>query len=208
VWTGLWRAAVSDLAHLLAVMAGYDERWPLSLADDPRAFSESLRTDLGATRVAWLGDWGGNLPMEDGVLECCRAAFPALESIGCTIEDALPDFDPEALWRAWLVLRQWLTLGTLGPLYADPAKRTQMKPEAQWEVECGLRLSARDVYQASMVRSAWYTTVLWLFERFDELLLPSAQVFPFDAGLRWPREIGGVAMDIYHRWMQVTSWRP
>jgi len=43
-----------------------------------------------------------------------------------------------------------------------------------------------------------------LFERFDCLLLPSAQVFPFDASVLWPRAINGVAMDTYHRWMEVV----
>ena len=155
-------------------------------------------------RLAWLGDWGGYLPMEDGVLECCRAALPAFESIGSTIEHVLPEFDAAALWQAWLVLRQWLTLGSLRSLYADPVKHVQMKPEAQWEVENGLRLSADTVLSASETRSAWYAAVLRLFDRFDALLLPSAQVFPFDAVEAWPRQIGGRVMDTYHRWMEVV----
>jgi len=35
-------------------------------------------------------------------------------------------------------------------------------------------------------------------------LLPSAQVFPFDASVPWPPSINGVAMDTYHRWMEVV----
>jgi amidase len=79
-----------------------------------------------------------------------------------------------------------------------------MKPEAQWEVEQGLALTGEQVYQASMVRSAWYLTLLRLFQRLDLLLLPSAQVFPFDVGVHWPAQIAGVRMDTYHRWMQVA----
>ncbi|MDQ3809372.1 MAG: amidase, partial [Chloroflexota bacterium] len=195
---------VTDLGHLLAVMAGYDSRSPLSLGDDPSVFSQPLQADLAGTRLAWLGDWDGRLPMESGVLACCRAAFGAFQAIGCTIEEAVPDFDPERLWRAWLALRQWLLVGTLGGLYDDPTKQAQMKPEAQWEVENGLRLSARDVYRASETRSAWYATVLRLFDRFDFLLLPTAQVFPFEATSPWPRQVAGIAMDTYHRWMQVA----
>jgi amidase len=195
---------VADLAHLLSVMAGYDRRAPLSLDEDPMIFRESLARDLTGNRLAWLGDWGGYLPMQPGVLDCCRAAFASFESIGCTVEEALPAFDPAALWQAWLVLRQWLTLDSLGSLYADPVKRAQMKPEAQWEVENGLRLTAESVLRASEVRSAWYAAVLQLFERFDALLLPSAQVFPFAAEETWPRQVGGRSMDTYHRWMEVV----
>ncbi len=43
-----------------------------------------------------------------------------------------------------------------------------------------------------------------LFERFDVLALPAAQVFPFDAGETWPRRINGREMDTYHRWMEVV----
>jgi amidase len=48
--------------------------------------------------------------------------------------------------------------------------------------------------------------MLRLFEHHDVLALPTAQVWPFDAELRWPREIAGRAMDTYHRWMEVTIY--
>jgi amidase len=54
------------------------------------------------------------------------------------------------------------------------------------------------------VRTAWYQPVRRLFEGYDFWLLPSAQVFPFDASRDWPKEIAGRAMDTYHRWMQVV----
>jgi amidase len=154
--------------------------------------------------LSWLGDLGGALAMEPGVLGLCRAALGTFAALGCTVGEVVPDFDPERLWRAWLVLRQWLQTGALAEHYRDPQRRTQMKPEAQWEVEQGLALTGEQVYEASMVRSAWYLTVLSLFQRFDFLLLPSAQVFPFDVSLHWPTQIAGVEMDTYHRWMQVV----
>jgi amidase len=195
---------VGDLAQLLSIMAGYDARAPLSLDEDPAVFRQPLQRDFSGARLGWLGDWGGYLPMEPGVLECCQAAGAAFESIGCTVEDVVPQFDPAALWQAWLVLRQWFTLPSLGPLYVDPSRRAKMKPEAQWEVENGLRLGAETVMRASEVRSAWYAEVLRLFQRYDALLLPSAQVFPFDATITWPRDVGGRQMDTYHRWMEVV----
>jgi len=36
------------------------------------------------------------------------------------------------------------------------------------------------------------------------LALPTAQVWPFDAGQRWPKHIAGRDMDTYHRWMEVV----
>ena len=45
-----------------------------------------------------------------------------------------------------------------------------------------------------------------MFDRFDVLAIPTAQVWPFDASERWPRHIGDREMDTYHRWMEVTSY--
>jgi amidase len=82
----------------------------------------------------------------------------------------------------------------------------EIKPEARWEIEQGLALSALDVYEASKTRSAWYQTVRRLFETYDVLVLPTAQVFPFDADVHWPVSIAGRTMDTYHRWMEVTLY--
>jgi amidase len=81
-----------------------------------------------------------------------------------------------------------------------------LKPEAIWEAERARVLTAPEIYAASVTRSAWYRTLLSLFERFDFLALPTAQVFPFDVTLHWPREVAGRAMDSYHRWMQVSAF--
>ena len=48
--------------------------------------------------------------------------------------------------------------------------------------------------------------MLKLFEQHDFLALPAAQVWPFDIGERWPRQIAGRAMDTYHRWMEVVIY--
>src|SRR5437868_7025110 len=97
-----------------------------------------------------------------------------------------------------------MVAGSLGATYADPQKRALLKPEACREIEHGLKLSASDVFAASVDRSNWYRAISRLFEDFDYLLLPSAQVFPFDKNQPWPTSIEGVTMDTYHRWMEVV----
>ena len=77
-----------------------------------------------------------------------------------------------------------------------------MKAEAIYEVESGLKLSAFDISAASAVRTQWHHAVLRFFETYDAFVLPTAQVFPFDVGTMWPREIAGQAMGSYHEWMK------
>jgi amidase len=194
---------VPDLAMLLSVLAGYDPRAPLSNRQDPAQFTEPLRRELRGTRVAWVGNFGGYLPFEPGVLDLCKRAVGVLETLGCIVEEAWPDYPIERVWENWQVLRAWQTGCKLKEFYADPAKRALMKPEAQWEVERGSRLGAFEVFDASVARSSWYQAVRQFFERYDYLVLPSAQVFPFDARTHWPKEIDGRKMDTYHRWMEV-----
>ena len=83
-----------------------------------------------------------------------------------------------------------------------PGKAQTVKPEALWDERC-LKISGIDVRMAAVVRSEWYQVVRKLFERFDYLVLPSAQVFPFSVETHWPAEIAGKKMDMYHRWMEV-----
>jgi amidase len=196
--------SVADVALLLSVMAGPDPRAPFSLQQDSTAFTEPLKREFKGTRLGWLGDLGGHLPMEPGIIELCRDSFKAFEAIGCAVEEVQPDYSPDRMWETWVTLRHWLVASDLVDLYNDVSKRKLMKPEAQWEVEGGLKLTGLQVYKASQARSNWYRAIQKLFERYDYLLLPSAQVFPFDATVHWPRAIHGVAMDTYHRWMEVV----
>jgi amidase len=194
---------VEDLQMLLSVQAGYDDRVPLSI-ENPQSYNvPSLTCDVKGKRIGWLGEFG-NLPMDAGVREVCREALRTLEGMGCIVEEAKPNFDAETVWKAWLVLRAWMAGGKLRPLYDNPKTRALMKPEAQWEVEEGYKLSAYDITAASEVRNAWYKEVRRLFQRYDYLTLPSASVFPFPVETHWPQEIAGKKMDTYHRWMQVV----
>jgi amidase len=193
---------VSDLAMLLAVQAGYDARVPLSMDVTRAQFQGRLERDFKNTRIAWVGDFKGRIPYEPGVLEVCQAALKHFETIGCVVDEAQPDFPIDDVWSAWLRLRAWQKGGDLLAYYNDPAKRALLKPEAAFEVESGLKLSAFDITAASAVRTEWYHAVRRFFETYDYFIAPTAQLFPFDAELDWPKEIAGQKMQTYHEWMK------
>jgi amidase len=195
---------VADVAKLLSIQAGYDSRAPLSLAEDPSVFAQPLTPIAKGARIGWLGDLDRYLPIEEGILALCRDALGSLQNAGCVLEEAKLGFEPERLWSMWIKLRSAIVAGGRWADYQDPARRAEMKPEAVWEVENALSVSATDVQRASVERSAWYQHVLGLFERYDFLALPSAQVFPFDVNTHWPEQVAGRKMDTYHRWMEVV----
>ena len=194
----------ADIGLMLSVQAGYDPRCPNSIRQDPGGFSGPLGRDFRGVRIAWLGDFGGRIPFEPGVLETGQAALAAFAEIGCQVEEAVPSYDIERLWQDWLVLRAMTVASALRPLVENPTHRAQMKPEAIWEAERGFSLTADQVAEALEGRTRWYETLRRFMDVYDFLVMPSAQVFPFDKTIRWPSQVGGQAMDTYHRWMQIS----
>lgn len=194
---------VPDILALLQTQAGYDPRAPLS-RDLPLLQSDSLEMGCKTTRIGWLGNYENYLAVDPEILRLCTSALTNLETLGCCIDATQPEFPMADLWRSWLTLRQSLIAGALYADYQDKTKRKLLKPELIWEIEQALQLSALDINRASAIRSDWYRAAMKLFEKFDFLVLPSAQVFPFKADLHWPKTIGNRAMDTYHRWMEVV----
>ena len=192
----------SDVAALLEVMGGWDIRQPHGLL--PMMFVDRIRSVVSGVRVAWLGDWGGAYPMEDGVMDTCNSALELFEQMGCSIVPVSPPYPADRLWKAWTTLRSWSIAGKMAPLYDQPKMRETLKPEIIWEIERGLSLSAMDVHRASEVRSEWFRRTTELFSEYDLLILPSAQTWPFPVDQRYPEQIAGRDMDSYHRWMEVV----
>jgi amidase len=95
---------------------------------------------------------------------------------------------------------------SLRPLLGDGSNRDLMKPEALWEIDHGAHVTGQQVTDASVERTVFYSSIVALFDRFDVLVLPAAQVWPFEATERWPRRIGDREMDTYHRWMETVLY--
>jgi amidase len=179
---------VADLAMFQHVLTGED-------------VNPEPGTSMKGKRIGWLGDFGGALPYQPGVLELCETALKTFELMGCTVAPATPDYSVEAAWQSFRKLRGWFNSGSRFEQYQDPALRALLKPEAIHEVEVGLALSAFELREQAQVRAEWSRAVAALFDEFDYLVVPTAQVFAFDASMTWPAEVGGQAMRTYHEWM-------
>ncbi len=195
---------VADLLFLLAVQAGADARVPLALRDEAGLRPAGLRAPVAGRRLLWLGDLDGHLTFEPGVLPLCEKALGVFRALGCSVGRKAPRLDWEAVWQAFIQQRHYEVGGKLNARFADPAQRALMKPELVWEMEGFRRLDAARLYQANVVRSGLAQAFAAVFETHDAVLLPTAQVFPFAVEQHWPAEVGGRAMDSYHRWMEVT----
>jgi amidase len=192
----------SDLAALLDTMAGPDPRHPFGLSL-PMSLPE-IEADVTGRRIGWLGDWGGAYAFEPGILELVTGALGELADLGLEIEPLDPPHPAEAIWESWVGLRHFANACRLGAYYEEEDSRARLKDTAQWEVRGGFELSAMDLHRLSSLRSSWFLRAAKLFERFDALVLPSAQAWPFPAQEEYPTKIAGRKMDTYHRWMEVV----
>jgi len=205
--------SIVDVAMLLGTQAGYDRRDPLSLDGSLTEFADlaTARATLAAfdpngVRVGWLADLDGHLAMEPGILDICVDGLDRLTHLGCRVDVASLRFPLDQVWDAWLALRHLSVTGSIGPLVTDESKRALVKSEVLWELDRGRELSAADIDRAAQVRTNFFGAMEAMFERYDVLVLPTAQVWPFPVEQRWPDHIGDRAMDTYHRWMEVALY--
>ena len=192
-----------DMAHLLETMVGPNPLLPVNQTPD-ESYTSDLDKTVSKKRIGWIGDWNGYYQYETGITDLCKNALTQYSEMGVEVEKFSPDFDPKLLWDSWLTLRSWSVSNGMRNLYNDKIKRSLLKPEIIYEIESGLALSATQVYEASVIRSNWFQYLTKVFNKFDALALPSAQVFPFNVETNWPNQINNVEMLTYHQWMEVV----
>ena len=191
---------IRDLVLLLQVMAVPDTRLPHGV---PQFAPLADATTLTGVTIGWVGDWGGYYPMDPEILHLCEVALDQMRDLGATVKPFTPPIAPEQLWQSWTTLRSWAIAAKQAPLYNEPKTRDLLKPEMVWEIERGLAMSAVEVHEASVIRSTWFAAFASQPD-VGVMALPSAQIFPFNADLHWPKTVMGRDMDTYHRWMEIV----
>jgi len=197
---GAMARTVRDLALMLSAMAGPDRRSPVAIAERGDRFRGDLGRDFKGVRIAWSRDLGG-LPIDRRVTKVLEAQRPAFEALGCRVEEGAPDL---ADARQIFQVQRALSFATrYGPLLAQ--HRHQMKDTVIWNVEEGLKLTAREIGEADVLRARLYHRVREFMERHEFLLIPTVQVPPFDVTQPYVTEIEGVRLPTYIDWMRVCS---
>jgi amidase len=189
--------SVDDCAFLLSAMAGPDPRAPASISEPGSAFSKLPKRDFKKVRIAWSRDLGG-LPMDPRISSVLQTQKQVFENLGCTVEEAEPDFSDAT--EAFETLRAVSFLGRFGPLLKE--HRDKLKDTLIWNIEQGMRLSPENIARAAQMRSELFHRMRVFLERYEFLLCPVNQLPPFPADVEWPREIAGVKMENYLDWMK------
>ena len=188
-----------DLRLLLDVLAAPHPTWPIR----PTLDQPSIKT-LDALKIGWLSDWSGSLPFESGILEISERALKVMAKAGAEVTELPAPIPQNAMWQSWETLRAWLIFQEHRSDFEDPTRAAKMKETAKWEVTRGQKVTAEDIFRASNTRAELTRNLQGLLEAHDVLALPSTQVWPFETTTEYPREIDGVSLPTYHRWMEVV----
>jgi len=188
---------VADAALLLSAMAGPHPCSPIALQKPGAHFRQPLDRDFHGVRVAWSRTSGG-LPVDPEVTAVLEQARPALEAIGCIVEETEPDFtgadEAFKVWRAWGYEQK---LGELADTHRDRLKETIL-----WEIERGRALTGPQIGRAERLRTALYHRMRRFMQTYEFLALPVVQVSPFPIEQPYVTEINGIPMETYIDWMR------
>src|SRR5438094_891913 len=173
---------------------------PIAITEAGETFRRPLDRDFRGVRIAWSRDLGG-LPIDRRVTAALEPRRKIFETLGCVIEDTEPDVhDAREIFQA---LRALSFAIKFGPLLSE--HRHQIKDTVIWNTEQGLKLTARELGEAEVKRTALYHRVRQFMERHEFLVLPVTQVPPFDVTQPYVTEIEGVRLPTYIDWMRACS---
>jgi amidase len=192
---------VADVALMLAVMAGPDDRAPLSYDVDPRRFTAAVaRPSIKGWRVAWTPDLNGLIPVDDEVAAVAEGATRVFRTLGARIERASPDFGE--------VNEIVLATRGLGMVARHADKLARWEPLMQkglvWNIKQGLSLTPEQIGAGERLRTRLWHRVREFMERRDLLILPTVAVPPFPVEQPYPTEINGKPLDNYTQWFFLT----
>jgi amidase len=192
---------VADTALMLSVIAGPDDRAPLSYDVDIRQFFAAVKNpSVKGWRVAWTPDLNGLIPVDAEVAAVAARALRVFRSLGARVESACPDFREV----------NEIVLGTRGlAMVANHAQhlprwKDQMQKGLVWNIEQGLALTAVQIARAETLRSELWQRVRAFMETRDLLVLPTVAVPPFPVELPYPTEINGKPLENYTQWFFLT----
>jgi amidase len=170
---------VADAALMLSVMAGPDDRAPLSYEVDTRQFTAAAKTPgIKGWRVAWTLDLGGLVLVDDEVRAAFEQAVGVFRVLGARVEAACPDMRdvPEIvrLTRGLLMVAR----------HADklPEHRAILQAGLVENTEAGLALTSREVAEGELLRTRQWHRVREFLQTRDVWLTPTMAVpaFPIE----------------------------
>lgn len=189
---------VEDTALLLSAIAGPSGETATELSEPGAMFARPLQRDFRGVRVAFSAGLAG-VSVDPEIQRTVQAQASVFESLGCEVVFADPDLaDAEDVFR---IERAWM-IGTLVQQF-DAHSQSLLKPEIEDECRLHRSLSAADIGQMFVRKTALFQRMRAFMNTHPFYVLPATQMLPFDAGLRSPASFMGESYTSYIDWMRI-----
>jgi amidase len=187
--------SAADLGLVMSVLAGPDERDPMSLPLPIADYAAAGRSaSIAGRRIAYCADFNGMIPFEPEVGDLCRAAVRQFESLGCTVEEKC--FDASDLTAIAAGTRGFGMVGRYA--HRVDAARDKMTAHLLGQVDEALRMDLKQVTEAERLRTRYWHRVRALLAEFDYIVTPTigAPAFALDEPL--PKTVAGKPIARYY----------
>ena len=161
---------IADTALMLSVMAGPDDRSPISYDVDARELLAATKApSVKGWRITWSADLGGLASVDDEVRAVVERAMGVFRTLGARVERACPDMsDVPEIVRA---SRGLLMVAR----HADklPEHRAILQEGLVENTDQGLALSSREIAAGEHLRTRQWERVRAFLETRDLLAMPT-----------------------------------
>jgi len=185
--TGPITRTVADAALMMDVIAGPDDRDPLSLPAANESFQTALTSGVKNARIAFSVDLSFAV-VHPEIAEITRNAAHAFTELGAKVDEVQLDCgNPEsAMWIMWQSL-----YSTIADLVDIEKWAPQMTPQLVQIIRDGCRLTAREYLGALGGASAFYDRLRSVFSTYEFIISPVLACEPFEVGIEGPTAING-----------------
>jgi len=194
-----------ELSIFLDAVSGRDERDPFSFDLGNTFVNASMNEkDFNEIKIGWLSNLNGDYKFENGILEMCNSSLNTLMTnpFHISIDEVNTNLFSHDLWSIWKLIRSKISYEDIKMM--DHLNLDDLCDSARWEHDQGREVTDHQVDQAINNIKKYHSIINELFEKYDFLAIPSAQVFPFDINNNFPEKIGSYRLNTYHKWMEVS----
>jgi amidase len=190
---------VTDNALFLGAIAAFDNRDMLSRPVDPSIFTSLKHVDVSGLRVAISEDLGF-APVDKIVRKVFRQKLGAFSSNFAACDDY--DVNMQNAEMAYWGMRGLYFLAGSTKRYDE--NRDDLDPNLVWNIEDALNTSSADMAAALAEQTRIYRNFQTIFDRYDVLITPAANVLPFPHQLSYPETLDGRAARHYSEWYSIS----
>lgn len=190
---------VADTVLQLRATVGLHASDPLGYAVSDSEFASLPQVDLAQLRIGYTEDFGV-CDVDNDIRQVFRDKMAAIAPYVKLCEPV--DIDMGEAHRAFDVIRAEAFVAGFDAAYRrDPAS---LGPNTRANYEMGAAMSLLDCAWAQSEQTRLFRRFQQLYERYDLILSPTTPVSPFPWSELYLKEVNGVALENYYRWLALT----